>query len=552
MPSVNGFTQATSKPKLSPLETDAATTVDTWVRAAAPPAQRVLAALQTAQTRYQLFLPDQAVVVAVSGGADSVCLLHALHQLAPLWRVTLHIAHLDHALRPESAEDAAFVAKLARQLNVPLHQARLAPDTLHDDPHGLEAAARTARYAFLRQVAMRLPENATVATAHHQDDQAETLLLHLIQGSGLHGLAGMAWVAQVPDNLQPRIRLVRPLLGVSRAEILAYLQGYALSWREDSSNLDPTYIRNQLRHRVLPELATINPNIHATLARTASILAAEAEQADTRDRSALEALTREATPTTRIALDWFRLAQTAPAIQRGVLRQALLTLDIDLRTVGLDGIDRLLEQAQTAASPGPHPLSAGWSWTLWRGANRAVNTEVVATASADASGQTSQPDHPILSIHRDDALPITVHHPHIPDAIPSPRPIPQHRILTCGAWQLHSDTYAPANLPDNWRSRDHTWRLFADADAAGDLALTTFRPGMSIAPLGLQGHHRSLGDIFTDHKVPPFLRAGWPVVVNSRGEVVWLCGLVVSERVRVHAKTRRVRHLSWQLARSTA
>jgi tRNA(Ile)-lysidine synthase len=228
----------------------------------------VLQALAAAQARHTLFIPGQPVVVAVSGGADSVCLLYALHQHASCWQLALHVAHLDHALRPESSDDAAFVAAFAQQLQLPFYSMRLSPGSLDDDPRGLEAAARSARYAFLRHVALQIDTPVTIATAHHQDDQAETLLLHLVQGSGLNGLAAMAWVAHLPDEEQPPIRLVRPLLGVSRASIHDYLRSKGLQWREDASNQETTHLRNRLRHEVLPVLADINPNIHATLART--------------------------------------------------------------------------------------------------------------------------------------------------------------------------------------------------------------------------------------------------------------------------------------------
>lgn len=498
--------------------------IENLLRHAPAAAQKILRALMTAQARHSLFFPEKPLVVAVSGGADSICLLHALHQLAPYWCLSLHIAHLDHALRPDSADDADFVAALAKEFSLPFYHKRLQPGTLDDAGGGLEEAARSARYAFLRQVAEQLSSDpATVATAHHQDDQAETLLLHLLQGSGLTGLAGMAWGGHIPDNRQPAIRLVRPLLGVNRSDIQAYLQSYQLPWREDSSNRNVAYVRNKIRHEVLPLLATINPNIHATLARTADLLAAEADHATERDGAALAAVTTQHTPSTHLVLNLFQLAQFDLATQRGVLRQALITLGIDLREVGMEGIELLLDQSRNLSQSGPHPLTAGWVWTVIQHAGT---------------------HH--LSLHREDALPFIPEHPHLAAPIPSPLPVPPEGTLAHNHWQLQSSLLAPDKLPADWRDRNQRWRLFGDADHCGHLYLTTFKPGMSIAPLGMGGHRRALGDIFTDHKVPPALRAGWPVIVNDDGLVVWLCGLVVAEEVRVQPATRQVRCLCWQ------
>jgi tRNA(Ile)-lysidine synthase len=374
------------------------------------------------------------------------------------------------------------------------------------------------------QIASPAQHIVTVATAHHQDDQAETLLLHLLQGSGLSGLAGMGWVGELPDAQQPPIRLVRPFLALDRATIHDYLRSYGLTWREDSSNHDLAHLRNQVRHQVLPLLATINPNIHATLARTADLLTAEADHADSRDRAALIALTLAHTHQTRILLDLFQLKQYDLATQRGVLRQALLTLGVDLRTTGMAGIDALLDQAHAANPSGPHPLIADWAWTVLR--------DELSTRA--------------LALHRAETLPVEVTHPHLGAPLAKPLSLPSEGTLTCGAWQLHSMLLAPSDLPADWRSRGQPWRLFCDAEACGNLHLTTPQAAMSIAPLGMGGHQRTVGDIFTDRKVPPYLRPGWPVVVNDAGTTVWLCGLVMAESVRVQPTTHQVRQLLWQ------
>ncbi|MCS6971014.1 MAG: tRNA lysidine(34) synthetase TilS [Planctomycetes bacterium] len=207
-------------------------------------------------------LPDGAVVTAaVSGGADSVALLDLLIR-ARRWRVWCW--HLDHGLRPDSAEDARFVAELAARLGAPCRSARAeVRAALRGD--GIEEAARRVRYALLRQAACELGA-AAACTAHHRDDQAETALLQILRGCGPEGPAGIA-----PERpLAPGVRLLRPLLRRRRQELIAHCLRHGLPWREDPSNADLSFARNRLRHRVLPQWEAHCPGIIAALAALAA------------------------------------------------------------------------------------------------------------------------------------------------------------------------------------------------------------------------------------------------------------------------------------------
>jgi tRNA(Ile)-lysidine synthase len=208
----------------------------------------------------RLLRPHHRVLVALSGGLDSVCLLHLLRfgGAAP----ELHAAHYDHAMRPDSAADAAWVRGLCTAWRVPFSSARADPP-----PRG-EAAARTLRYAFLHETAARCGADAIV-TAHHADDQAETVLFRLARGTGLRGLAG------IPAR---RGLLVRPLLPFTRADLQAYAQRVGLRWREDRSNLDVRFARNRIRHVVMPALEAVRPGAARRIERLARH-AADAERA---------------------------------------------------------------------------------------------------------------------------------------------------------------------------------------------------------------------------------------------------------------------------------
>ena len=204
----------------------------------------------------------EAVLVALSGGADSVALLDVLRSLSPELGLTLHAVHVHHGLRPESDADAAFAGRLCADAGIAFHLERV--DVKREPPwEGLEAEARRARYAAFREVARRVGAQR-VATAHTADDQAETVLMRLLEGAGPRGLAGIAPV---------RGLFIRPFLGARRADIEGHLRARGLAWVEDASNRDPRFLRNRIRLDVLPYLATaIEPDIVPRLARSAALV----------------------------------------------------------------------------------------------------------------------------------------------------------------------------------------------------------------------------------------------------------------------------------------
>lgn len=216
---------------------------------------------------------NSRLVVAVSGGADSIALLHALAQLRASTGLYIHAATLNHGLRETAAEDVRFVQAFAKSLDVPVTAGQgNIPKLAQVWRMNIEAAARRARYHFLAGVASQVNAD-TIVTAHHADDQAETILMHFLRGSGLKGLAGMAVVAPVPDY--PKLRLLRPFLNISRAEIEAYCQEHGLTWRHDETNDDILLLRNRIRLETLPLLAEINPGISAALRRLADVVQVE-------------------------------------------------------------------------------------------------------------------------------------------------------------------------------------------------------------------------------------------------------------------------------------
>lgn len=219
--------------------------------------------------QYNMLPEGSSVLCAVSGGADSMCLLHWLHALQQERRFRLYAAHFEHGIRgDESLRDAAFTEEQCHRLGVPFTLGRGdVPAFAAQQKIGLEEAARVLRYRFLEETADRLGCDR-IATAHNQNDNAETMLMNLCRGAGTRGLAGIPPV---------RGRLIRPLLATDRASIEAYLRENDIPHIEDSSNQDDRNTRNRIRHQLLPLLEEMNPSVLAAFSRTASLLREDEE-----------------------------------------------------------------------------------------------------------------------------------------------------------------------------------------------------------------------------------------------------------------------------------
>ena len=289
------------------------------------------------------------LVVGLSGGADSVALLDALVTLSGPRDIQVIAAHLDHGLRPDSAEDAAFCRALCEQFGVSFRsEVADVRSRARSERGGLEQAARRERYAFLNRV-RRETGAAAIAVAHTRDDQAETLLLRLLRGAGATGLGGM----------RPRAgRIVRPLLDVSREKVLAHLADRGLDWREDPTNADMAHLRNRVRHELLPYLeARFNPALRRVLARTAGLLADEDAHLKKEAEALLAGIARTEGDT--IVLDRAALAQAPPAVARVAVRQALRRAG-GLARVGAVHVEGILVLARSRSSSGRRlPLPSG-------------------------------------------------------------------------------------------------------------------------------------------------------------------------------------------------
>lgn len=270
----------------------------------------------------QLLLKDQRLLVAVSGGQDSLCLVRLLLDLQPKWGWKVAIAHCNHRWRSDAAANAEYVAHLAEAWQVPYHEA-IAPEVPSS-----EAAARDWRYQVLREIALEQAYSAVV-TGHTASDRAETLLYNLMRGSGADGLQALTWTR----DLAPSLKLVRPLLEMTRLETAKFCQDANLKVWEDSTNQDWHYARNRIRQELFPYLRThFNPQIEQTLAQTAELLRAEVDylavEANRLWQQVVASEPREQTaacsdPVPRLRLNRVLLRAAPLALQRRVIRRCL-------------------------------------------------------------------------------------------------------------------------------------------------------------------------------------------------------------------------------------
>jgi tRNA(Ile)-lysidine synthase len=442
----------------------------------------VIAGVRDTIRRHAMLAGGEAVLVAVSGGPDSVALLWALEALAGELRLRLSVVHLDHGLRPDSADDAAFVTALARSRGLPV-----AVEGITIAPGGsLEARAREARYAALVRHATRLGADR-VALGHTADDQAETVLMRLLEGAGPRGLAGI-----------PPLRgiFIRPLIETRRSEILGALTAAGLAWREDPSNRDLKFLRNRIRHELLPFLAaTYNPAIVTALNRAAALtrgLLGELAASAARELAAGAVGGQD-----EVVLARSRLAALPGEVAVEVLRLTAERLGgaAPLRSWAHRGLRRVLGDP-----PPRRPLRVG-----------PLTVEVSGDYVRVARGP------------RPRLVPR-------PLAVPGLTPLPElGRGLAARVFERPPD-YAAPREPD---------RVAFDADRLGQpLGVRGRRAGDRFVPFGAPGPRR-LKSFLIDLGIPRWERPSLPLVLAG-GEIVWVVGVRRAAVAPVTAATRRV------------
>jgi tRNA(Ile)-lysidine synthase len=437
--------------------------------------------------RQELIRPGERVVVAVSGGPDSLALLHALVILAPELSCGLHVAHLDHGLRGAAgADDAAFVAAQAARLGLEctLGRAQVA-ERAERERLSVEDAARRERFAFLRRVAAERGA-AKIALGHTRDDQAETFLLRLVRGAGTLGLGAMA-----PARADG---VIRPLLGLSRAQVEEFCRAAGLEPRRDPTNRDPAFLRNRIRAELLPLLETYNPRIREVLSRIAEDLRFDEEFLGATAREARAAHVGPADGGRELDLEGL-----PEALRRRLLRLAAQSL-------GGDAFHRHVAEL----------LGDGDAAVMLPGEIRAVRR--------GARVRLIPPGEPVA-----------------PAPWSCPLPVPG-RVATPAGAVVEADLLAGAAGRRAAREEASLRRTFFDYDRLpGELAVRSRRPGDRLRPRGMAGTVK-LQDLLVARKVPREQRDGVPLVVAGE-EILWVVGHRVGALCPVDPTTRRVLRL---------
>jgi len=489
--------------------------------------------------RHGLLTPGEAIVVGVSGGPDSLCLLHVLLGVRDEYHLGLHVAHLNHGTRgADSDADADFVAALADEWGLPATvEKRDVPALARGYGMALEETARRVRYAFLAQVAGGIGARK-IAVGHNADDQAETVLMHFLRGAGPAGLRGMLPVtplkdyrllepflqspAPSPQPVAPGIALIRPLLEAPRSAIERYCTDHDLAPRFDRSNLDTTYFRNRLRHELLPLLESYNPNIRTRLCHTATVVAEDYELLkQLRDQAWADVVQDERESAIIFDRDGWRALPVA--LQRAMLRRAAYRLRRTLRDVDFVHV----ENARRVGLEG----ETGAQATLPMGLALGVGYETLTVGDAGDAGPP--PEEPLLW----SAEPLPVQ---IPGATPLPR----------SQWTLQTEVPEEWNLEQIAANSD-AWTAYFDREAlTGPLMLRRRRPGDRFCPQGIGGHHVKISAFMTNVKIPQAWRDHVPLLVAG-DEIVWVCGHRIAEGVTVEGTTQQVVKLRFERTNRT-
>lgn len=440
--------------------------------------------------RHRLLRRGARVVVAVSGGVDSVVLLHVLHRLAGDRRWQLHVAHFNHGLRGRaSSGDETFTRRLAERLGIPCVTDRAAVGR-EAKARGVsvEMAARDLRHAFLARTAARVRAR-TAALAHHADDQVELFFLRLLRGAGAEGLGGMRWKG--PSPTRSGLQLIRPLLDVSKDVLSAYARDQRLKFREDASNESETFLRNRVRHELLPWLeANYQPALRQVVLRQMELLRAESDFLDhcARERAGLAAPTA--------------FASWPVALQRRHLRGQLRARDA---SPGFEWIEALRAGADV-------PVTVPGGRVFARDAGGAVRE--VAVLEAAFSRKTME----ISLGDRKKEIQF------------------EGRRIAWNRKRRTRGTVPRAGAGLEW----------FDADQVGEIVrLRHWREGDRFQPIGMKSPVK-LQDWFTNQKIPRERRRSLVVATTAEGEIWWVEGLRIGERFKVAPGTKRLLRWCWR------
>lgn len=495
--------------------------------------------------RQGLVQAGQTLVVAVSGGADSVCLLYLLAGWQKELGIKLHIAHLDHQLRgTDSEEDARYVADLAGQLGIPITIGRR-DVAAYKVATGcsIEEAARELRYDFLANVASDVGANQ-VAIGHTRDDQTETILMHILRGTGTAGLRGLEPCSAMPCSngmpLRPQrsnISVIRPLLELTRAETMSYCQEHQLEPRIDASNFSSSFLRNRCRLELLPLLREYNPNVDQALLRLGEIASDDFSFIEQEAYALWEKVARQEDNSIRLHKE--RISALPVALQRQLLRLAIARVSGSTRDIEVSHVEAvrgLLTKPVGKMISLPHGLAC------WGEYNEVVIANCSPTVGSpfpplqgesplNVPGETLLPGWRVVASIAQQGSP-----PSLRDVLSTDE----------GAWRSPECAEAcPLSVTGGGarQSRQSFTAEFDFQQTGAELSLRGRQPGDRFQPLGMNAPKR-VQDFMVDAKIPLSWRAHIPVVCSPQ-QIIWLVGYRIDHRVRVTEATKEILRLEF-------
>lgn len=440
---------------------------------------------------YKLFEPKQSILIAVSGGIDSMAMLHFFVKISGKYNLQVAVVHVNHQLRgKESSEDEQFVKQIAQTYHVPFYCERVdVVAAAHSRRLSKQAAARQLRYDCFERIRQKIKAQV-VATAHHADDNAETVLFNIVRGTGVHGLSG------IPVRRADAC-IIRPLLFASRSEIEDYARHAGISFREDSSNRSLMYTRNMIRRKILPVLMKRHPDIMRTLNSTATVMREVNEKLQVLVIRTLNNLIITDSQE-NIKLSITAIMKEPEFIQDEIFRAILQRLEIEPTESKILSLHKLC-------------------------------TQPTGRSIAIGSG---------VSAHRDRETLVLRKVGNIMDKL-------QEVVLgeSYDYQGYHITLGKPEPVPASF-AKSHEVE-YIDGDRLGNqLILRTWRPGDWFIPLGMK-KKKKLSDFFTDQKIPRYQKTSIPVL-ESDGNIVWVCGRRLDNRYKLTEHTRAAIRLTYQ------
>ncbi|MGG1638109.1 tRNA lysidine(34) synthetase TilS [Paenibacillus sp. NRS-1760] len=456
--------------------------------------------LEKTAAERRLWSKGDCIVVAVSGGPDSMALLHMLSAVAKSNEISIIAAHVNHGFRvEESAHELIVVKQFAQQLGVICETVTFdMPSYIEETRMNGQAASRERRYGFLHEIATRYGASR-IALAHHADDQAETVLMRLIRGTGLTGLAGI-----LSKRREKNVELIRPLLRMNKSDLLRYCEEHQIPYCTDSSNKERHYFRNIIRLDILPYLSKHNPHISQSLQRLAEVAGAEDEWMEKQTEALFAQLVTLSPGGCAISCD--DLHGLHVALQRRLIKLILSYLSKETEKISFEQIETMRLAASTHA-PATWRIDAGAGICCAREYDRMRWIQVPQHVSKEASVY-------LCEVGRDKA---------------------SLAIEQCG-WTFE---FAYTSALESCKPASRYEACFDASELTYPLVVRNRQPGDRIQVLGLNGS-KKVQDMFVDEKVAPLKRELYPLLFDGSGKLIWIPGIRRSSHALTDVHTKDV------------